>query len=426
MMRRHDCLSRMALTLVAALLCGALLEADGIQTWAERLPVGPLREAALPATSVWHAWTAPLHLNRPRNQLLALKADWAPLMLGQPLAAPASQLVQMAPIAAPVPLADPALTAPDSTVAAQPAVLPSAMPQEGAAPDSAAAPDQAAGPEPVAVASHPASAASTDLPNAETIAQAGFPHGGMAVALAGDSMMAVGLAPTLKRWLAQQKRVQVIPAYRSGTGLSRPEVFDWLNEYPRMLGRTSPGIVICAMGANDAQSVQVGKNVLQFGTPAWDAFFRTRLAAYLAMLTRKQAHVLWVGLPPMRNPAFSKKMTHLNDLLKTTLAAYPNTTWLDARAAMAGPDGQAFQQFRAQHNGKLVKLRADDGIHLTDDGALYLLPPIRNWVAHALDSAPPAKPAALIGVAGAPPLAAQPADSDSQTAELGKTAPPRQ
>src|SRR5262249_47349265 len=89
------------------------------------------------------------------------------------------------------------------------------------------------------------------------------------VALAGDSMMAVGLAPTLVRGLAPEKDLHVLRAYRSGTGLARPEVLDWLVEYPRILGANKPDMVICAMGANDAQNVQVGKQVLQFGSPQW-------------------------------------------------------------------------------------------------------------------------------------------------------------
>ena len=30
--------------------------------------------------------------------------------------------------------------------------------------------------------------------------------------------------------------------------------------------------------------------------------------------------------------------------------------------------------------GRLVRLRGDDGIHVTDDGGLLLLPPVRSWL----------------------------------------------
>lgn len=405
MLRRHDSLSRMALTLLAALLCGAVFEAEGLHTWAERLSIGPLRDVALPATATWRGWTAPLHLEQPRVSLLAMKANLAPVMLAQQAAPTPSVSSSVAsstslPTSSPAPLSAPSpapdALAPVPALVARTAVLDASV---------------AAQPTPALVSASPAPADPAKLaaaPVANDDVKLNVPANGINVALAGDSMMAVGLAPTLKRWLAEQEHVRVIPAYRSGTGLARPEVFDWIAEYPRMLGQAKPAIVICAMGANDAQSVQVGRQVLQFDTPEWDAFFRARLSAYLDVLTKEKPHVLWVGMPPMRSKEFSAKMAHLNELLKSTLARYPNTTWLDPTPAMAGPEGPGFQQFRAQRNGKMVKLRADDGIHLTDDGALFLLPPIRHWMAQAVDQNAPPKPV----FATAPPaLATDPAPS---------------
>jgi len=46
------------------------------------------------------------------------------------------------------------------------------------------------------------------------------------VALAGDSMMAVGLSATLLRQAAGHKDLRMVKAFRSGTGLARPEVFN--------------------------------------------------------------------------------------------------------------------------------------------------------------------------------------------------------
>lgn len=338
MFRRHDTLSQMSLTLAAALLCGVLLEADGINIWAQRLNVGPVRDWALPISGAWLAFTAPLHLGNPRRVALQAKASLAPAMLMQVPGAQASA----SPV--PTPAAPVALAAPSSAAAAS-----------------------ASSKEPSLVIGHE-----------------------VEVALAGDSMMAVGLAPTLKRWLALQKNVHVTRAYRSGTGLSRPEIFDWPSEYPRMLGDVKPSIVICAMGANDAQNVQIGKKVLEFDTPEWDEYFRARISGYLDILTRERAHVLWVGLPEMRSPGFAKKIAHVNVLLKTTLARYPNTTWLDPDPRLGDTPNKGFQQFRANPQGKPIKMRADDGIHLTDDGAMYLLDPIRVWMARAVERNAPA------------------------------------
>lgn len=189
-------------------------------------------------------------------------------------------------------------------------------------------------------------------------------------------MMAVGLAPALRRNL---DGVHIIKAYRSGTGLARPEVFDWLQKYPLMLGEARPRIVICSLGANDGQNVQLGKEVLAFGSPAWDAYYRQRLTAWLDLLTRDGSQVLWVGMPVMRAPVFARKMEHMNALVQDVLKAYPGASWLDPNPALARETG-SFAQYRADARGKQIKLRQDDGIHMTDEGALFLLPGIRAWL----------------------------------------------
>ena len=83
MLRRHDSLSRMLLTVLVAVLVGALLEADGLHLWAERLGFGEWREQALPVTELWQNWLKPLGFGEPRMAALVAKADLAPLMLGR-------------------------------------------------------------------------------------------------------------------------------------------------------------------------------------------------------------------------------------------------------------------------------------------------------------------------------------------------------
>jgi hypothetical protein len=202
-------------------------------------------------------------------------------------------------------------------------------------------------------------------------------------------MMAVGLAPALTRGLATDKGLRLLRAYRSGTGLARPEVYDWLQQYPQMLGAARPQLIICALGANDGQNVQVGKKVLEFGSAEWDEFYRTRLTAYLDMLLKQQARVLWVGMPVMKEHHFAQKMLHMNALVQAELQHYPAVTWLDPNPTL-GYINNAFAQYRATERGKLVKMRADDGIHMTDEGAAYLIAPIREWLAHAVVQVRPA------------------------------------
>lgn len=361
MFRRHDKLGQMAATLFAAVIVGGILEAEGLRIWAERLNVGSLRDNALPFTSGWSDANRWLHTAIPRNLALSAKAG----------------------------LADDMVLAKADTAESSEAVSADSA-EEGSK-------------EPVQLAA----AEGTELAAIKRHTDAGPAPGGGTVVLSGDSMMAVGLAPTLTRWLGREKNARVVRAFRSGTGLSRPDVYDWQVEYPRMVGNTRPSLIICSMGANDAQNVQAGKKVLAFGTPEWDALYNARLKAYLEMITRYKAPILWVGLPTMKSPVFAQKMAHMNALIQAGIAAYPQITWLDSNGPL-GYTGRGFQQFKANDKGKLIKLRSDDGIHLTDEGALFLMPSISQWVKRTAPNTP-AKDDPTLAAAQAAPATSSPA-----------------
>jgi uncharacterized protein len=357
MKRRHDTLLRTFATLLVALFCGLVLEADGLRIWAERLPVGTLRDSVLPVTVTWQGWMSPLHAGSLREAALEMK----------------SRLTS-------VPQAkDPAETRPalhDNDPATTLLSVRSLNTDTGVSGTTVATTLTAASVQDVAVSTQQSAGLTANWAPAD--------GSGRVLALAGDSMMAVGLAPTLGRDLATNPNFHVLKAYRSGTGLARPEVFDWIQQYPAMLAGTQPQLVICAMGANDAQNVQIGKAVLEFGSAEWDAYYRGRLSAYLAMLGARPVRILWVGMPLMKEKKFSLKMQHMNQLIQAEIAGRPNVTWLDPNPALGY--SRRFEQYRANARGKLIKMRADDGIHMTDDGAAYLLPAIREWLATAAQS----------------------------------------
>jgi hypothetical protein len=195
-------------------------------------------------------------------------------------------------------------------------------------------------------------------------------------------MMAVGLAPVLRRSVARESSARFVRAYRSGTGLGRPDVFNWPVQYPQLIGAARPDLVICAIGANDAQNFQVSGNVYYFGTPAWKQMYAERVRDFAKLLTRDGARVLWIGMPVMRESGFSRRMASINVLVKEVMAEFPQITWVDPNPYIAGSGG-SFEQYRQDQRGKLVRLRADDGIHLSEDGAAYLLPAISSWMQKA-------------------------------------------
>ena len=221
--------------------------------------------------------------------------------------------------------------------------------------------------------------ASTDLKPAELqpasvtspVAAALATDSKLGIALVGDSMMAVGLAPYLKRTLGKQENVHLITAFRSGTGLARPEVFDWIAEYPKLLDGQTVNLVICAMGANDAQGFVENGKVQAFDTPEWHATYRQRVLDLAKLLTRDGTKVVWMTLPVMRSDKFSAKTARINQILKEVLTDLADVQVLDANTVLADEAGH-FRPFAKDAKGKLVSLRQGDGIHVTDAGAQLL------------------------------------------------------
>jgi hypothetical protein len=199
------------------------------------------------------------------------------------------------------------------------------------------------------------------------------------VALAGDSMMAVGLSSTLLREAAGYKDIEMVKAFKSGTGLARPEVFDWQTEYPAMLGDARPDVVMVAIGANDGQGFVEGKVVYPFGTEGWKAIYQRRVQAYLDLLEADGATVVWLGLPPMKSDDYNERIALVNRIDYAVVSASPQAIWFST-AGIVGDDEGRFQDF-GQVRGKAARLRQSDGVHLSDDGAVLVAAKLLPWLA---------------------------------------------
>lgn len=199
------------------------------------------------------------------------------------------------------------------------------------------------------------------------------------VILVGDSMMAVGLAPTLVRTLEKDGRFNVVRGHKSATGLSRPEIYSWPDAYSAILAEYRPDFVVCAMGGNDAQNVKYNGKVLKFGTPEWDELYRARVREIATLFSKGQTRALWVGLPVMRSESFRKKIEHVNSLVKGVLKGYPAIDYVESSPAVSKPDGSYASQLQDE-KGRMVKVRAADGIHLSDDGGKAIAKIVVKWL----------------------------------------------
>lgn len=391
-----DSARSLAWLLASFVVVGVLLEAGGLATWAERLDIGLLRSLAQPTTAALSEHLRTLGIGELRPHVLA---GLARLQRDEPPAA-APKLV--AEVQAPAHcdttvVRDNALVSNLLTLG-RPTVQPPLL-TAWPTPAASKTPGQRDG----AAVTTSLSAIAANLPAAATLdALPAVPPGQTrTVALVGDSMMAVGLSDNLLRGIARHKELRAVRAFRAGTGLSRPDTFDWMQQYPQMLGENKPDAIIVAIGANDGQSfVQDGK-VLEFGSDAWVAAYRDRLNHFVDLLTKDGAQVIWIGLPPMRIAKYDARMNLINRLAYDTVSQREHVTWWNAGTLIADPQGQ-FREYAQRPDGSSVRLRAGDGIHLSEDGAGLLAPPLLAWLDPPTRAPAAAAPAAIAEVQASP------------------------
>jgi hypothetical protein len=365
--KRYSTVRQMAGGVAMFAALALVLESGGLSNWAQRLELGPERTVAVPVAAALHwglGWTGLERVRR--NELAGLaRVGWSD---DAESVADAEAHVKDD--------LDPGLVSAAKVSCPTPgvkSVTPSTVAEVKAAPKMPLLP---------LVGDPPLTSA---LPRIAAV-----PAGGRRrVALAGDSMMAVGLSSALLREAPKYRDLELVKTFKSGTGLARPEVFDWQSEYPAMLKDAmlkgalatdeKPEVVVVAIGANDGQGFVEDGVTYPFGTAAWQAIYERRVQAFLDLLEADGATVVWIGLPPMKSDAYDAKIALVNRIDYAVVSASPKAVWFSS-AGLVGDAKGHFQDY-GQVRGSMTRLRQADGIHLSDDGATLLSAKLLPWLA---------------------------------------------
>ncbi len=203
------------------------------------------------------------------------------------------------------------------------------------------------------------------------------PGGG--VLLLGDSMIAGSLGATLERILARSSGLRVTRAAQLGTGLARPDVYDWMKVVPALLKRERPRFVVVSLGANDATNLREGEEQVDYGEPRWRQVYAARVEAMMRALTGENTRVLWLTLPPMRDRRLSARASYLNGVFAQCARKVPRVEFLEVDLLVGDPQRQ-FATFVQSADGKLLRYRLDDGVHLAPAGSRAVAVWVRDWV----------------------------------------------
>ena len=190
------------------------------------------------------------------------------------------------------------------------------------------------------------------------------------VAVIGDSL-SQGLGPAIESWM-NPSVVRVLSLGRPSTGLSREDYFNWQAGMRQIVEEFRPDLVFVLLGSNDGQAqISPDGTAIPVGSVRWLAGYRERAANLLGEATRAGTHVVWVGIPIVRERQRWDFYRRVNDIYRDTASADPFGIYVDAWTPFEGRDG-GYTAFVRNDRGDLVEVRASDGVHFTQTGYSFL------------------------------------------------------
>ena len=159
---------------------------------------------------------------------------------------------------------------------------------------------------------------------------------------------------------------------RIATGLERPDVFNWFTHMTEQMKERNPDVVVLGFGGNDDHGYMTGlpegKEIDGFGLPLWEREYRRRVGGLIDTVNRGGGYVVWVGLPITRDAEQSRRFDVLNAIYQTEARKRPRgATYVDTYVTFADDSG-GFSEYLPDGSGRLVKMRAADGVHFERAG----------------------------------------------------------
>jgi hypothetical protein len=314
-----------------ALLLAALLNAQNIYKSVYNQPEGMQREVALAFAGPLREVSMALRLDRPRA--------WVESAIGRDHATIDTEIV--------LPPAPPAEDA-GGTPAAGPGTGMPTTPEGGAAP--------------------PPTSTEPEAPEKPAFT----PDDPMRLWIAGDSLV-ITPGYAVYRALGQNDAVERVGDVdgRVATGLTRPDVFNWFKHVHEQVKEERIDTVVFCFGGNDDSGSMTGLpegvSVGEFGGPQWTKEYRRRVGGLMDTANGDGAFVVWVGLPITKDATQSRRWKVVNRAIQAEAERRPGkVAYVDLYGLLSEDGGYA--PYLPAEDGQLVKVRADDGVHLERAG----------------------------------------------------------
>jgi hypothetical protein len=159
---------------------------------------------------------------------------------------------------------------------------------------------------------------------------------------------------------------------RVATGLTRPDVFNWFEEIRRQVKELKPRAVVLGFGGNDDKAYMTGLpdgvSIDAFGGSVWRREYGRRVGGLMDMISRAGALVVWIGLPQTQSSEQTQRFDVVNAVVQREARKREGrAVFIDTYTMFAGADG-GYAEYLPNAAGKLVKMRAGDGVHFEREG----------------------------------------------------------
>ncbi|ELZ8435254.1 DUF459 domain-containing protein [Campylobacter coli] len=190
-------------------------------------------------------------------------------------------------------------------------------------------------------------------------------HKGDEFLFIGDSLMQ-GVAIALNRDLIDLG-LKANDLSKQNTGLSYKSYFDWAKATKEAFAK-NPNIkyLVVLLGANDPWNIKKGGVYHRFGSDSWIDIYTYRVNEIINIAKQHHVKILWFEIPPVKKNELNEKIQILNKIYSEEILKNKQI-FINTKLFFSVND--EFSTYIKNENNKSIKMRTDDGIHFTSNGA---------------------------------------------------------
>ncbi|MBI2704851.1 MAG: DUF459 domain-containing protein [Actinobacteria bacterium] len=188
--------------------------------------------------------------------------------------------------------------------------------------------------------------------------------------LGGDSITGA-FGPEAQKVLESSGLFSVTVESKPSSGLTRPDYLNWPKRLLDIANTDKPDVMVVMFGANDAQNMPInGPAGYALYDENWLAEYRKRVASTMDLLKSpaNDRLVVWVGALPMGPASGVRGMEKVDYVYWSEAQTRPWVAYLDSFPFFTDSSLNYSLSLPAA-DGKVQKLRANDNIHLSREGA---------------------------------------------------------